>query len=141
MADERDLQALQGTWRQVAFEENGIVDAPDSHGAPGGALTTIDGHRFSVRAPDGALLLEGRFELDASTVPKAITWIDATGADKGKRLPASYELEGDRFVFIAADEGMPRPAAFRTGPGQTMRGFVRHEDAPAPLPLPPAGPT
>ncbi|WP_217638751.1 hypothetical protein [Frateuria terrea] len=37
--------------------------------------------------------------------PGAITWIDAIGPDAGKRLPASYRLEGDRFVFIAADEG------------------------------------
>lgn len=122
---ESDLQALQGTWRQIAFEENGIVDPPDSHGAPGGALTTIDGHHFSVRTQGDELLLEGMFELDASVTPKAITWIDAMGTDKGKRLPASYELEGDRFVFIAADEGAPRPTAFRTVPGLTMRRFVR----------------
>lgn len=121
---ERDLSALQGAWRQVAFEEDGIVDPPDCYSAPG-ALTIIDGHRFSVRAGNGELLLEGTFELDASVTPGAITWIDATGVDKGKRLPASYVLEGDRFVFIAADEGMARPTVFRTVPGLTMRRFVR----------------
>ena len=120
----RDLAALQGVWEQVAFEENGIADAPDSTGAPG-AQTTIHGDRFIVRTRAGELLLEGRFLLDASTTPRSITWIDAIGADTGKHLPASYRLEGDRFVFIAADEGMPRPMDFRTVPGLTMRSFVR----------------
>jgi uncharacterized protein (TIGR03067 family) len=67
----------------------------------------------------------GVFVLDADTTPKSITWVDAIGADAGKSLPASYRLEGDHFVFIAADEGMPRPTVFSTGPGQTMRTFVR----------------
>jgi uncharacterized protein (TIGR03067 family) len=121
---ERDLQALQGTWQQIAFEENGITSPSDSHGAPD-ALTTIDGHHFSVRTAAGQLLLEGSFTLDASVTPGAITWTDAMGPDKNKQLLASYLLDGDRFVFIAADAGMPRPTEFHTGPGQTMRTFVR----------------
>jgi hypothetical protein len=71
-ASARDLAALQGTWEQVAFEENGVVDAPDSTGAPG-SLTTFSGDRFSVRTLHGELLLEGRFILDASSTPAAIT--------------------------------------------------------------------
>ena len=55
----------------------------------------------------------------------SIGWIDSMGDDAGKHLPASYRLEGDEFVFIAADEHMPRPSEFRTGPGQTMRTFIR----------------
>ena len=108
---------------QVAFEENGFC-GPDEHGGTG-AVTTIDGSRFIVRGVQGELLLEGAFTLDASVEPKAITWVDAMGADAGKRLPASYVLSGDRFTFIAADEGDPRPTVFRTGRGQTMRSFVR----------------
>lgn len=123
-ATQRDLAALQGTWRQVTFEEDGVVDPPDTHGAPE-ALTCIEGHHFSVRMPDGRVLLFGRFELDAITTPKAITWIDSIGADEGKRLSASYQLDGDRFVFIAADEGAPRPTEFRTVSGLTMRTFQR----------------
>lgn len=123
-SDERDLAALQGAWEQVAFEEDGVVDPPDMHGAPG-ALTLIEGQQFTVRTVEGDVLLKGSFALDASVTPRAITWIDAIGADKGKRLPASYVLEGDRFVFIAGNEGSPRPTTFRTEPGQTMRTFVR----------------
>jgi uncharacterized protein (TIGR03067 family) len=123
-ASARDLATLQGVWEQVAMEEDGVADPPDSHGTSG-ALTTFNGHHFSARTVDGQLLLEGTFTLDASVMPKAITWMDSMGADEGKRLPASYELEGDYFVFIAGNEGDPRPIVFRTVAGQTMRSFVR----------------
>ncbi|TYK53953.1 TIGR03067 domain-containing protein [Pseudomonas synxantha] len=119
-----DLRGLQGTWEQTALEDSGILNPADAHSAPG-AITTITGDCFEVTTVNGAQLLAGRFFLDASTTPKSITWIDAIGDDAGKQLPASYRLDGDDFVFIAADEGMPRPTVFSTGPGQTMRTFVR----------------
>ena len=119
-----DYQALQGTWQQVSLEDSGVLNPPDAHSAPG-AITTLTDDRFEVLTVDGKRLLAGRFFLDSTTPPKSITWIDAMGDDAGKLLPASYRLEGDEFVFIAADEGMPRPCVFSTGPGQTMRTFVR----------------
>ncbi|MFA5980345.1 MAG: TIGR03067 domain-containing protein [Pseudomonas sp.] len=119
-----DYQALQGTWQQVSLEDSGVLNPPDAHSAPG-AITTITDDHFEVLTVDGKRLLAGRFFLDSTTHPKSITWIDAMGDDAGKLLPASYRLEGDEFVFIAAEEGMPRPCVFSTGPGQTMRTFVR----------------
>lgn len=119
-----DIQALQGTWEQTSLEDSGVLNPIDAHSAPG-AITTITGDRFEVKTVDGEVLLGGRFYLDSSTVPKRITWVDAMGDDAAKHLPASYRLDGDEFVFIAADENMPRPLAFSTGPGQTMRTFVR----------------
>jgi len=117
-----DLAALQGSWLQVGLEEDGVVDPPDMYGAPG-AMTTFHQNHFAVRTVDGTLLLEGTFEIDATT--KTIDWTDTMGPDAGKTLPAIYRLDGDHFVFIAADPGAPRPTEFRTGPGQTMRSFVR----------------
>jgi uncharacterized protein (TIGR03067 family) len=117
-----DLAALQGSWEQVDFEENGVANPPDEHGAPG-AITTFGQSHFAVRTTDGVLLLEGRFELDATA--KTVDWTDTMGADAGKTFPAIYKLEGDRFVFIAADAGAPRPTEFRTRAGQTMRSFAR----------------
>jgi uncharacterized protein (TIGR03067 family) len=125
-ASAADLAMLQGRWVQVAMAEDGVIDPPDSHGAPG-ATTTIRGNSFAVTTVEGHVLLEGRFELDAGTTPKSITWIDAIGPDAGKRLPASYTLDPNRFTFIAADEGAPRPTAFRTHPGLTMRSFTRSQ--------------
>ncbi len=120
-----DLQKLQGTWKQTRFEENGVIEPPDVHGG-NGAITTIEGDRFAVHAPEGGLLLSGSLILNSSRTPKSITWIDSMGDDAGKLLPASYELDDDSFIFIAADEGMPRPSVFVTSPGLTLRGFIRH---------------
>lgn len=119
-----DFQALQGAWEQTSLEDSGVLNPVDAHSAPG-AITTITDYRFEVKTVDGDVLLAGRFFLDSTTVPKSITWVDSIGDDAGKQLPASYRLEGNEFVFIAADESMPRPITFSTGPGQTMRTFVR----------------
>ena len=119
-----DLAELQGHWEQVYLEVDGVPNPPDEHTASD-ALTVISGQTFSVRRPTGEVLLEGAFELNATTSPKSITWVDSIGLDAGKRLPASYKLEGDCFTFIAADEGAPRPVFFRTEPGLTMRAFRR----------------
>jgi uncharacterized protein (TIGR03067 family) len=123
-ASARDLAALQGAWEQVDFEENGVANPPDEYG-PQGALTTFHGNHFAVRAADGTLLLEGSYTIDASTTPRSIIWVDAMGADKDKPLLACYTLDGDEFVFIAADPGGPRPTVFRTVPGLTMRTLAR----------------
>ncbi|AMN80762.1 TIGR03067 domain-containing protein [Pseudomonas azotoformans] len=119
-----DVQALQGAWEQTSLEDSGVLNPVDAHSAPG-AITTITGDRFEVKTVSGEVLLAGRFYLDSTAVPKRITWIDSISDDAGKHLPASYRLEANEFVFIAADENMPRPTLFSTGPGQTMRTFVR----------------
>lgn len=125
-ASERDRALLQGAWVQVGIEENGVVDPPDIYSGAG-VINRFDGDRFEVRAPDGAVLLHGTFTLDATTTPKSITWVDAIGEDAGQSLLASYRLDDDRFVFIAADPGMARPTRFRTSPGLTLRSFVRRK--------------
>src|SRR5262249_50810429 len=101
----------------------GIIDPLDDLSA--GVFTTIDGAQFSVHTPEGVLVLAGSFVLDATTLPKSITWVDSMGPDAGKQLPAIYILQGDEFTFIAAYAGAPRPSAFRATEGLTMRSFVR----------------
>lgn len=119
-----DIEQLQGRWSQVTFQENGIVDAPDSHGAPE-AVMTVAGQRFHVGIPGQATLVEGSFAMDASHDPKWIDWMDAIGDDAGKTIPAIYQLDGDHFRFAAADPGMPRPGDFNGGQGITIRSFAR----------------
>lgn len=119
-----DVVELQGRWEQVYLEVDGVPNPPDEHTASD-ALTVISGQTFSVLRATGKVLLRGVFELDATTTPKSITWVDSIGSDAGKRLPASYKLKENCFTFIAANEGAPRPAFFRTESGLTMRAFVR----------------
>lgn len=122
---DQDLLALQGMWKQVAFEQNGVDEPPDDHGATH-SLTTIDGHQFTVCTVEGDLILKGTIEVDGSADPKAITWTDEDGPMGLRTLACSYYVEGDRFVFVGAHDGGPRPTEFtRTKPGQTERVFVR----------------
>jgi uncharacterized protein (TIGR03067 family) len=121
---QHDLEALQGQWKQVSLEIDGVANPPDDLSPPDGVAAFSD-NRFMVHAADGKLLLEGTFILDAATSPKQVDWVDAIGPDAGRPLPAIYLLEDDHFVFVAANAGAPRPMEFRAGPGQTMRTFVR----------------
>lgn len=119
-----DLGSLQGRWKQLAFEENGTPNAPDTHGSPK-AIMTIAEQSFHVAVPGEEALITGSFTLDGSAHPKRIDWIDSIGDDAGKLIPAIYELEGDRFRFAAADPDMTRPEDFSGGQGITIRAFVR----------------
>ncbi|WP_288427299.1 TIGR03067 domain-containing protein [uncultured Agrobacterium sp.] len=121
---EADIKRLQGLWRQVRFEENGIVDPIDTHGSPD-AVMTIAGETFHVAIPGSETLIEGKFNIDSSASPKCIDWIDSIGSDAGKKLPAIYTLGDDVFEFAAADAEMQRPQDFTGGSGITIRGFVR----------------
>jgi uncharacterized protein (TIGR03067 family) len=116
-----DLARLQGRWRQVAGEADGVASIGDEYGAVGALVTTFTGTHFVVHHDDGRVVLEGDFEIDP--VAHTIDWIDAIGPDAGKRLPAIYRLEGDTFVFVAADGA--RPDSFTTTTGQVLRSFVR----------------
>lgn len=116
VADE--IARLQGVWRQVACEIDGVRDAVDEFGLQ--PRVAFSGNSYVVTRANGTVVIEGRFIVDPAQ-PKAIDWIDTIGADAGKRLPAIYELDENQLVFCAADEGQPRPTTFRTGPGQVMR--------------------
>jgi uncharacterized protein (TIGR03067 family) len=125
---EKDLELLQGTWEQIGVEANGVANPSDEYSA-GSALATFEGNEFSVVSAEGKILLKGSFCLDATTIPRQATWIDAMGPDKGKQLPGIYNLSGDNFVFVAAgDERTAKPTDFRTETGQTMRRFVRRSN-------------
>ena len=118
-----EVAKLQGVWLQLWHEADGVRNPPDE--LAGALTTTFDGNAFVVRDPEGTVVLEGTFSIDAMVSPKAVDWIDSIGPDAGKVLPASYELDGDTFIFIAGNEGAQRPTEFTTKTGETMRSFVR----------------
>lgn len=121
---ESDLQFFQGSWTQVAFEENGATNTPDTHGSPE-AVMTIAGQTFHVAIPGEEPLVKGSFTMDQTTHPKRIDWIDSIGDDAGKLIPAIYEFERNGFRFAASDPDMARPEDYSGGQGITIRAFVR----------------
>ena len=119
----KEMQKLQGTWKQIAYERNG-VDEPDDE--PGwNPTTTFTDDRFLVTLADGSRPIEGVYKIDPTTSPKTVDWMDQTGPDAGKTIQAIYKLEGSNFTFCAAEPGHPRPAEFRTRQGQVLRVSVR----------------
>ena len=117
IADE--MEKLQGTWKQIAYQRDGVTEPLDEQGWQPRVIFT--GDRFVVTLADGSIPIKGTYKLDPTRDPKTIDWNDTIGEDAGKTLLAIYSLEGDRLVFCAAYPGQERPTEFRTRPGQVLR--------------------
>lgn len=124
---EDELARLQGSWKQIAYERDGVVDPPDEQGWE--PRTTFTGEEFVVTLADGTVPIKGTYRIDPTRNPKTVDWTDAIGEDAGKTLLAIYSLQGDRFTFCAAYPGLERPLEFRTRPGQVLRTFQREVQA------------
>lgn len=118
-----EVERLRGTWRQIAYERDGVADPPDEQGWE--PRVTFTGDTFVVRVAGGSTPVRGTLTLDPARDPKAIDRADTAGEDAGKTLLAIYSPDGDRFTFCAADPGRGRPTAFRTKPGQVLRVHQR----------------
>ena len=114
-----EVKKFQGTWRQIAYERDGVTEPLDEQGWE--PRVTFTGDTFVVTLADGSIPIKGTFKLDPSGDPKTTDWHDTIGEDAGKTLLAIYSLEGDRLVFCAAYPGQERPTEFRTRPGQVLR--------------------
>jgi uncharacterized protein (TIGR03067 family) len=117
--DAEEMRKFQGTWRQIAYEKDGVADHPDEQGWEPRCTFTDD--TFVVTLADGSIPIKGSFKLHPDQEPKAVDWMDSIGEDAGKTLLAIYSLEGDRLTFCAAAPGLERPTEFRTRPGQVLR--------------------
>src|SRR4051812_44446538 len=101
-----EMKKLQGVWKQIAYERDGVTNPPDEQGFE--PTTTFEGDTFVVTLADGLTPIKGTYKLDPTTSPKTVDWMDSVGDDAGKTLPAIYSLEGDRFTFCAAYAGQSR---------------------------------
>ena len=121
-----EIVKLQGTWKQIAYERDGVTEPLDEQGWK--PRVTFTGSSFVVTLADSSIPIKGTYRVDPTRSPKTIDWTDTIGEDAGKTLLAIYSLEGDRFVFCAAYPGLERPTEFRTRPGQVLR--VSQREAP-----------
>jgi uncharacterized protein (TIGR03067 family) len=118
-----DVRRIQGLWRQVAFEKDGVRDHPDERGWE--PRTVFSGDAFVVTLTDGSVPIKGTFRLDPTQTPAVVEFTDTFGEDAGKMFRGIYSLEGNRLAFCVADAGEATPTEFQTGPGQVLRVFVR----------------
>jgi uncharacterized protein (TIGR03067 family) len=120
---EEELNRFQGTWKQVAYERDGVTEPLDEQGW--NPITTFTGDEFVVTLADGTIPIKGTYRIDPTRHPKTVDWMDTIGEDAGKTLLAIYALEDDRLMFCAAYPGLRRPEEFKTQPGQVLRVFQR----------------
>jgi len=114
-----EMRKFQGTWKQIAYERDGVPEPQDEQGWE--PKVTFVGDTFVVTLADGSIPIKGTYKVDPTRNPKAVDWTDTIGEDAGKTLLAIYSLEGDRLIFCAASPGQERPTEFRTRPGQVLR--------------------
>ena len=120
---EEELKRFQGTWKQIAYERDGVTQPLDELGWD--PVTTFTADQFVVTLADGTIPIKGTYRIDPTRNPKTVDWTDTTGEDAGKTLLAIYALQDDRLIFCAAYPGLERPKEFRTRPGQVLRAFQR----------------
>jgi uncharacterized protein (TIGR03067 family) len=122
---QEELKRFQGTWKQIAYERDGVKEPLDEQGWD--PITTFTAEEFVVTLADGSIPIKGTYRIDPNHNPKTVDWTDSIGEDAGKTLLAIYVFQEDRLIFCAAYPGLERPKEFRTRPGQVLRVFQREQ--------------
>jgi uncharacterized protein (TIGR03067 family) len=117
---EDEVRKFQGSWRQVAYERDGVPGPADDE-AGWEPRTTFTGDRFVVTIADGSSPIAGTFTIDPTTEPRSVDYTDTHGADAGKTFLAIYVIDAETLTFCAAGEGLPRPTSFHTKAGEVLR--------------------
>src|SRR5205085_4691560 len=112
-ADEKaELKLMQGTWLPTAMELGG-KKLPDEQ-IKATQLVVTDG-QYSVTV--AGQTDKGTLKLDVTAKPKAMDIAGTDGPNKGKSIPAIYELSGDTLKICYALQGTDRPAKFESKAG------------------------
>src|SRR5262249_9675392 len=113
--DPKDSDAIQGTWLASTAELGG-KPFPDE--ARKSIKLTLKDDKYTVtvgKNPD-----QGTVKLDPSAKPKAMDITGTEGPNKGKKIPAIYELNGDTLKICYDLSGKSRPMGFKTTEGTQL---------------------
>jgi uncharacterized protein (TIGR03067 family) len=110
---------LQGDWTTKSFLLGG-GPLPQKKQFPD-RLMTIKGETFSERRA-GKIAVRGTLKIDATKTPK---WMDATFLEGGPGLNETvlgiYKLDGDTLTVCCGAVDDPRPSAFESKTGTSLR--------------------
>lgn len=121
--EKEEYKKFSGSWVQISCNSDEIENPNEGYGSA--PIVTFKKNAFVVANPEGTVLIEGTFSLNANATPKEINWTDTFGNDAGKTFPAIYEIGESTLSFCAANENMSRPKAFEPKIGHTIRTFTR----------------
>lgn len=110
--EKADLKKLEGTWLPTAAEFGGQKWSDEQIKVI--KLVVADG-KYTVTV--GGQTDKGTFKLDPAAKPAAMDIIGTDGPNKGKTIPAIYELSNDTLKVCYALEGKDRPSKFETKTG------------------------
>jgi len=109
-ADEKadDWKKLAGAWKVVAATFNG----EDSTAIFKEAVLTIEEGKYKVAF--GAMTDTGTLALDPDKKPRQMTITGTEGPNKGKAMPAIYEIDGDTLKVCYNLESKDPPKEFKS---------------------------
>jgi uncharacterized protein (TIGR03067 family) len=117
-----ELKKLQGTWRIVSFEKDGVKYSADRLAELG--LLTFKGsdYTWSSGAIPGKIA-----HIDPNQNPKTIDYEFNFGTWKGQKELGIYEIKGNTFKDCFCQPGGKRPMAFsvKRGSGHTLVVYER----------------
>jgi uncharacterized protein (TIGR03067 family) len=124
--DSQDAKSLNGDWVPVKAE---LAGQPVSDAVLNSITMKLADGAYDVSVsgePD-----RGTYEVDASTTPRGLVIKGVAGPNKGRTIPAIYELEG-RTLRICYDlSGGQRPKEFKSLPGTKLyRVTYQRKDGP-----------
>ncbi len=112
-----DRAKLQGTWVAESGEKDG-QPLPDD--ALRQIWLDINGDEIAFH-PSGNVPVRVTFTLDPTRKPKTLTMTAQNGPDRGKSVPAIYEVEGDRLKLCHdTNKGEKRPTTFAAPQGSDL---------------------
>jgi uncharacterized protein (TIGR03067 family) len=110
----RDLKKiLQGTWKLVSVEYEGVKDLPEPNG-PGKLV--FDKNQMKYLLANGNQIGEAlRFEIDSGAMPAALDLYLNLGEKEKGPLRGIIKVEGDKLeICLARLTGDVRPQVFKT---------------------------
>ena len=120
-----DAKLVDGTWLGSKAELSG---KPYPEELTRTIRITVEKGRYKV-AHSGTSE-EGLFKLDPSAKPKSLDMIGTDGPNKGNKLLAIYELDGDTLKVCYDLTGKSRPKEFKTTEGSQLYLVIYKREKP-----------
>lgn len=121
-----DSAALQGTWLPLTAE---LAGKPFPEEVRKSLRLEIKGEKYVVTA--GKSIDRGVCKWNAEASPKELDITGEEGPNKGKTIPAIYELDGETLKVCYNLGGAERPKEFKTNDGAALFLVTyRREQAP-----------
>jgi uncharacterized protein (TIGR03067 family) len=113
-ANDKETKMLDGTW-QLADGEIGGNKFPPA--VAKSIKLTLSPGKYVVQAESKD---EGTVKYFPDATPKGMEVTGTAGPNKGKTIPAIYELTGDTLTICYDLSGKARPTEFKSKPGTQM---------------------